>query len=234
MKEWWQVLLVGGWMVIIAIQPWGAVIGAGMAGIGCLLLVGGQIRCRRDIREKRQEQTRRFLGLWSRQRHDWMNHIQILLAYTSLNQMDRVSTHLQTLAAELAAEREVTRVKCPSLALFLSTLRVTWLEWKTEVVVSSKLSDLDGLGAERVERVLHQVMNWMTPFASTDGEPEELWIFLDKTAEGVSIRLEGEAQTWTQIPESAWDQLNQRLQEWNARLTPEEQGLIVILPAEEK
>ncbi|MDR6226403.1 Spo0B domain-containing protein [Desmospora profundinema] len=237
MRDWWQAWPMAAWMLLMALQPWGPFVGLALAVFGCFLLVWcwkHREGSRQAKQEKQEKQAQRFLTLWSRQRHDWLNHIQVLMAYTALKQTGRVSDHLQTLASELAAEREAARVKCPSLALFLSTLRVEWMEWKTEVIVSPNLSDLAGPEAVRVEQVLRHVMDWLTGLARTVGDPGELWIYLEKDEDkGVSVRLEGESESWPAITESDWFRLRHTMDPWNVQVEPEERGMTVHVPCKD-
>ncbi|PTM58282.1 Spo0B domain-containing protein [Desmospora activa] len=231
MGKWLYALPIAGWLVVMAVQPWGRNAGLIMALIGWLLLIWCWHRYHVIGQAEKEKQIDRFLRLWSNQRHDWLNHIQVISAYASLEQTEKITAHLQILTSELATEREGAVVKDPSLALFLSTLRMEWIEWKTEVTVSSEVATLGGPAARLVENTLRHMMDWITALAPADGEPGELWIQLEQEGnKGILIRLEGEPETWPTLTESDWSRLRNTITLKKAQLQPQAHGVTVYLP----
>ncbi len=67
-------------------------------GVGWLLVAAGWMRTwmRRLEKQDRERSVREQLELLSWQRHDWLNHLQVLMGFTSLNKPERMSSIART------------------------------------------------------------------------------------------------------------------------------------------
>ncbi|SDC19854.1 Sensor_kinase_SpoOB-type, alpha-helical domain [Melghirimyces thermohalophilus] len=199
---------VAAGILLIAVQPWGWKVGI---PIGVLLWMG-IIRWLRRLSEdwiehNRVETARHQLTQLRRQRHDWMNHIQVLLGYASLNKTDRITIYLRQLTEQLEMERKLAQVKHPLLALSLVTIQRRHPEWRWTLELDS-VDQLPEQRADQIRKVLEEVAGWLNPWASQ--EVPDLYCRLSGQEDGVQIFFHPEWDAET-VPASEWCALREQI-----------------------
>ncbi|GAA4705216.1 Spo0B domain-containing protein [Brevibacillus fulvus] len=66
-------------------------------------------------------QTDLLLTLLNRQRHDWMNHLQVLLGYLKLGRPEQGEEYLKRVTELLNHESSLSRINCSALSVFFQT-----------------------------------------------------------------------------------------------------------------
>lgn len=159
------------------------------------------------IEHNRVETARHQLTQLRRQRHDWMNHIQVLLGYASLNKTDRITIYLRQLTEQLEMERKLAQVKHPLLALSLVTIQRRHPEWRWTLELES-VDQLPEQRADQIRKVLEEVAGWLNPWASQ--EVPDLYCRLSGQEDGVQIFFHPEWDAET-VPASEWCALREQI-----------------------
>lgn len=177
-------------------------------GVGWLLVAAGWMRTwmRRLEKQDRERSVREQLELLSWQRHDWLNHLQVLMGFTSLNKPERMSSYLQ----ELVHRLEITsQVEPPQLALRLALLRRDHPEWQWVLEVEEGLGPLKEKAADQIGWILEATAVWLKPFAEEQGEVRELYLQLSQNPEGWLLRFRPEGEE--KYPTGEWQQLREKI-----------------------
>ncbi len=97
--------------------------------------------------------------LLSHQRHDWMNDVQVLLGYLTLQKYDRMKSYLQEQIQKANQERLVTELRYAPLAITLITLSNRYMQWRVNV----KVEDIFHYTVQEERNVL-QIIEHLLPW----------------------------------------------------------------------
>jgi len=104
----------------------------------------------RDERRLFTQQTDQLLAILNRQRHDWLNHVQVLLGYLHLNRTEQGAAHLKRIAELAMQESMVARLNSSLLSVFFLTFNALNKEMLLEVEVCNQV-DLTQLALNEQE-----------------------------------------------------------------------------------
>ncbi|MFD2369863.1 Spo0B C-terminal domain-containing protein [Brevibacillus sp. GCM10020057] len=96
------------------------------------------------------QQTDQLLAVLNRQRHDWLNHVQVLLGYLHLNRTEQGEAHLRRIAEMAMQEAMVARLNSSLLSVFFLTFNALNKEMFLEVEVCNQV-DLTQLSLNEQE-----------------------------------------------------------------------------------
>ena len=198
-------------MLLLSVHPWDWRVGLA-TGLGLSVVAAWWVRdwLRQLEKQHRKRSAREQLELLSRQRHDWMNHLQVLMGFTTLNKPERIAPYLQELVNRLEIERVSSRLEPPDLALRLALLNRDHPEWHWVVEIGEEMGQLPENVADRIGRILEQTATWLKPFAGEQGEVKDLYFQLSGDQEGflMKFRPEGEEKKYST---GEWQQLRERI-----------------------
>ncbi len=159
-------------IIFLSIQPWGWQIGLPIGFFGLGWLVYGLLSFSYHLhKEVRKQEAREKLALLSRKRHDWMNHVQVLMAYETVKRTEQIQPYLHRLVHQAAAERQLGEVKYPLLALALVQLPSQYPEWQWSVMSDDSFL-LSEEEEEQVADLIQVVTHQLTSIPPPEGEPE--------------------------------------------------------------
>src|SRR4051794_29440618 len=95
-------------LVLWLVQPWGWY-GSLLFLILVLLLFGLGLWRIHTLLERNFSQG--FKDWLSRQRHDWMNHLQVMMGYVSLKKTDQLKQYLTRLSQRMIHERNLAELR---------------------------------------------------------------------------------------------------------------------------
>jgi stage 0 sporulation protein B (sporulation initiation phosphotransferase) len=102
-----------------------------------------------DVKQKLiTQQADLLLTVLNRQRHDWLNHFQVLLGYLKLGRPEAGEEYLKRVTEEAHRESVIARINCPLLSVFFLTFNALHDEISLEVEVFNEV-DLSLLSMER-------------------------------------------------------------------------------------
>ncbi|WP_438434364.1 Spo0B domain-containing protein [Gorillibacterium sp. sgz500922] len=89
------------------------------------LLTAGAVwwHARRSAAEERTRQDDRLLRVLSVYRHDWMNHIQVLMGYIRLNKVERLTDYMDKISGKVFEESYLSRMGVSELAVYYYEFR---------------------------------------------------------------------------------------------------------------
>jgi stage 0 sporulation protein B (sporulation initiation phosphotransferase) len=94
------------------------------------------------------QQVDLLLDLLNQQRHDWLNHFQVLLGYLRLGKTLEGEAYLRQVTEAIQQESRIARLNCPRLSVFFLTFNVLQQDLRLQVNADCQL-DLSRLTIER-------------------------------------------------------------------------------------
>ncbi|MGD8188832.1 Spo0B domain-containing protein [Brevibacillus ginsengisoli] len=138
------------------------------------------------------EEADMLLTILNQQRHDWLNHFQVLLGYLKLGRPEEGETYL-TRVTELARQESLlTRINCPPLSSFFLTFHALHNDLCLEVEL---YNDIDLSKVQKDQLSLFQfiyqlIMLVKNSFPKGSMETNSLLVTLESLPEAIQIQLE--------------------------------------------
>ncbi|MFC4078371.1 Spo0B domain-containing protein [Salinithrix halophila] len=210
-------------ILLMAVQPWGWAVGIPLG----IFTVLGVLRFlhRERMREERfwrMKNAQTSLELMSRQRHDWLNHVQVIMGYLGMKRQERILPYLRELTDRAREEREAARVGYPPLALALSTLNQRIPEWRWFVETGEEMKEIDPEWGDRLCEALDRTTAWLRKQGRGMEEPEEVWLRVEKTDSDWQITIHPDFPPELKVEPSEWTNLRDTIRERGGALEREE------------
>jgi hypothetical protein len=102
----------------------------------------------------------KLLEIIQLQRHDFLNHLQVISGFQQLNKPDRIQEYIKQVTVEIAEMSKTTRFKIPEVtaALLAGFYEASKYEFKIDLTVNSTLGECEVPGPV-VGGVLESVLN---------------------------------------------------------------------------
>lgn len=126
-----------------------------------LFAVGLFFLCRHFDQQCQVKEAERIRNLMKNMRHDWMNHIQVIMGYQLLKQHDKVDRYLQKLTKKSLAERAISELHYPPLATALLTIPYDYAQWNWQFKQDDSISSLSVQKQRTLTQILHYVLPWL-------------------------------------------------------------------------
>jgi hypothetical protein len=87
----------------------------------------------------------KLLDIIQLQRHDFLNHLQVISGFQQLNKPDRIQEYIKQVTAEVAEMSKTTRFKMPEVTavMLAGFYEASKYEFKIELMVNSTLGDCE-------------------------------------------------------------------------------------------
>lgn len=109
-----------------------------------------------DVQAAIEREQRQFLESLRLQRHDWLNHFQVILGYMKLQRYDVCEEYIKKVTEQTNNESRIASLGNQSLVSFLLTYNALHKEMKLEVLVP-ELINLSPLGKDENQRLYELV-----------------------------------------------------------------------------
>lgn len=213
-------ILIG---IIWMFQPFGMI--GNIICFICLSVVlwGGIYFYRQRIKKQALlKESDQIKWILSRQRHDWMNHIQVLMGYQTLGKSEKLTPYLQKLVEGLIQERNISEISYAPLAVYLLTLPHRFQNGNVEVIVPNGFQ----LPTHQDERRLLNILKVLFSWLEKQGGVESDWSFIElkfALVESqlylfITIKNEEKDPLVLKIPPHEWEQLRNAMNKWNSDL----------------
>ncbi|SDW26676.1 Sensor_kinase_SpoOB-type, alpha-helical domain [Marininema mesophilum] len=213
-------------ILVMAIQPWGWKLGLPLGVITLTLYLHS---LRQTQKKERIESAQGSLHLLSRYRHDWLNHVQVIMGYLSMKRQEKILPFLRELTDVARQEREAATVGYPPLALSLSTLNQRVPEWRWIVEVSEELKTIQPKWGESLYQGLEQVVQWLHVQGKTLLEPEEVWLRVEKEQSTWIITVQPDFPSELEVASSEWTTLRDTIRKQGGTLVEQaEEGVFIM------
>lgn len=123
----------------------------------CLLYLYRCVQQRCQVKEAERIRT-----MMKSLRHDWMNHVQVIMGYQLLKQYDKVDQYLQKLTKKSLDERMISELTYPPLAAALLTLPYDYAQWNWKIRLNDSLTSLTIRQQRKLFQILHHLLPWIT------------------------------------------------------------------------
>ncbi len=202
-------------MIIVPFQPWGQMGFVTLSYSSVLFLFGGcwqayksqhsqssslQVTETKELDSSLiEEEQQKFIESLRHQRHDWLNHFQVLLGYMKLQRYDLGEEYITRVTESTNNDSRIAGLGMPSLVVYLQTYNAMHKDMNLEVEVP-ELIDLRKIPIQQ-QKVIYQLMTgiidaYRIHSLDNEGLPNTLVILLQKLEETlyVSIEYEGYLQ----------------------------------------
>lgn len=145
-----------------------------------------------DERRLFTQQTDQLLDLLNRQRHDWLNHVQVLLGYLHLNRTEQGVSHLKRIAQMAMQESMVARLNSSLLSVFFLTFNALNKDMLLEVDVCNHV-DLTriALDEKQLFQLVSEILCTANDHVDQSGyEPASMQVTLTTGESGVHFRFD--------------------------------------------
>jgi hypothetical protein len=222
------IVILIGWVL----QPFGFV-GAVFFFFAAMIGLWGGIYFshRKRTQEQLISEAERIRWILSRRRHDWMNHIQVLMGYQALNKQERIIPYLQKLVQEAANERMISEIRHPPLAVALLTLGDRYRQWEIDVKIGHSFQLPKPKDDERLLRIVEEVFPWLERQARNHPDWTHLQLGLCREEQYALLTIEMFSDDSSLIaldfPPHEWGELRNHISKWNGECTflPENKGI---------
>lgn len=146
----------------------------------------------KDERKLFIEQTDQLLTVLNQQRHDWLNHFQVLLGYLRLGRPEQGEEYLKRVAALASQESSIAQINCSPLSIFFLTFNALHKDLLLEVEVSNQV-DLSLAAMERTDMfqfVTDVVFTVKENVVKDPFEMANILISLADTENGIQLRFD--------------------------------------------
>jgi len=146
----------------------------------------------RDERKLLTEQAELWLQVLNRQRHDWLNHVQVLWGYLRLGRPEEGEQYLKRLTELALQESMIARINCPLLSVYFLTFNAIHQDLQLEVEVCNAV-DLSALAidtAELFQIVSGLVSSLQTHLVHEEFETASLLVSLTSDSQGIHFRFD--------------------------------------------
>lgn len=135
-----------------------------------------------------------LLTILNQQRHDWLNHFQVLLGYLRLGRPEEGEAYLQRVTEQTHQESHIARIQCPPLSVFFLTFHALHSDLRLEVEIYNDV-DLSTLQIPQMDlyHFITQVIYTMKKYIPTDdAELPNLLVSLESKEGGVHFHFDME------------------------------------------
>ena len=143
------------------------------------------------------EERHRFLESLSLQRHDWLNHVQVIMGYLKLKRYDLCEDYMLKITEMTNNESRIAALGHDELVSFLLTYPALHKEMKLEFQVP-KLINLNGFGHDEKQRFCYLVRGIIETYREfslpNEGLPNSLVIELQALDHALFLAVEYEGR----------------------------------------
>lgn len=116
----------------------------------------------------------------SHQRHDWLNHLQILSSYLKLGRYEALDHYIENLSHDMVRESHVAQLGYPPLVVYLLSYNALHPELKLEVELPVPMKLVSSSLAEKTHKWIEEIMEGYRSHAGTEGEANHLLLSIEK------------------------------------------------------
>lgn len=141
------------------------------------------------------EEQRKFLTYLSHQRHDWLNHFQVLLGYLKLQRYDLCEEYINRVTEQTNNDSRIASIGIHPLIAYLLTYNSLHNDMKLEVEVPQivSLKDVPKEVQERVYRlIVGMIEGYRQHSLPNEGMPNVLMLLIKKLEKSLYISFEYE------------------------------------------
>lgn len=170
------------------------------------------------LREKhRLQEAQKLKRVLARQRHDWMNHVQVLQGYLALNKGEEAKKYLQKMIYRSMRDRRVSDLTYPPLSVFLLTLEQKFSQWRVYISLGEPI-EMSTKEQRHLLVVLEIFFHWLASVSRKHPEWTDLYLQIVTDDTGITtivkrITEEGKLANFA-FSDHEWSECLQSLEPW--------------------
>lgn len=134
-------------------------------------------------------QADKLKKILSRIRHDWANHIQMMLFFLQMKKEEEHRKYLKKLAEDVNKEKHIGVFQSPLLATFLLTIGIEHTNWKWHVDISKDIR-VSLPEEEDLLRMIKSVADWLDQVGQGKYDWAQVQLTLSEEEQIVYVTLE--------------------------------------------
>ena len=95
------------------------------------------------LEKKLEKNNDHIISLLRNYRHDWLNHMQVILGYVSLKKLDNISGYINHVHQEAVQHTLISKLQGKNLAVFLYMLPLQYPKIQVQLELSEELTYID-------------------------------------------------------------------------------------------
>jgi len=122
------------------------------------------------------ECSQKMVNLLRLYRHDWLNHLQILLGYASLKKVEKIAEYINNIFQESKQQSLISSFRSPDLAAFLLMLPMEYPNLSVQLDVAEHVVKQEGLYVEWVLKKLKCFLNLFHQSANEQKDYHQIFL----------------------------------------------------------
>ncbi|MFC7440845.1 Spo0B domain-containing protein [Laceyella putida] len=202
------ILIMIGWLI----QPFGK-LGELIFFLATLvtLLCSGYFSYINFKKQTCLKEAERIKQLLSHERHDALNHIQVMMGYMMLKKTDRIKTYLEQWVERAGQERLLSEFRFAPLAVALLTLKYRFKHWDLQVKMDEAMKMISQEDEQRLLYSMNALLGWLEKKLADEKSYLKVTLTLKQEADimvmaidvladqGEPVTLFGSAQDWRKL-----------------------------------
>lgn len=154
-----------------------------------------------------------ILKMVNLRRHDWLNHIQVLLGQHSMQNYEEIRAYLNQLVDQLQNENHIARLGNSNFSLDLLTYPVRYPEIQFEVVIPEVIQLHEYGITDEVIGLIRNFLNCFGEFLSPESaESPSLLLTMGKIKDQVLVTLDFVGHLRWELMEESWNKIKTNLE----------------------
>lgn len=202
-------------------EPGGKIGAVLLVCVGIVLLIAVIVRQQNQQNRCQRDETDALITCMNEKRHDWLNHLQVIMGYLSINRYDRLRPYLKQLMAEIKAESDICHIGYNPLSRYLLTHKMLRKDMLLDVhIVRGLRINNERQGArlletiQEVERFLHRTCKPLSK------EPLKIEITIVPHDHDIMmyVDLPDQPQQNRELMHADWSSLCEKVSSWDGEV----------------
>ncbi|SHE47608.1 Sensor_kinase_SpoOB-type, alpha-helical domain [Seinonella peptonophila] len=182
-----------------------------------LLIISIVYMTRRVREQNRVREAKKIKHVLTRMRHDWMNHVQVLMGFLMLEKPAEMKRYLQKLIHRAMRDRRIADITYAPLSTLVLLLEHRYSMWRFYISLRDPFQ-VSAKDQKDLYFVLQIFFTWLQEQAKNQPEWTDLYLEFSSSEHGIDtvikrITEEGKLAAFTFMPE-AWKELEHSLEPW--------------------
>ncbi|WP_339059908.1 Spo0B domain-containing protein [Tepidibacillus marianensis] len=154
-----------------------------------------QVEMLHDVhREKlKQEFNEKVISLLRNYRHDWLNHMQVILGYVSLRKSDKIAGYITQVHEEARQHTLISKLGPIDLVVFLYMVPVEYPRINLQLELSENLTtvDFEKIGADLLQ-LLKRIFDYLESYSLDEHQIHALILSMNRLEKQLVVNIEYE------------------------------------------
>lgn len=210
-----------GCFVASLFEPWGKQSAVLLVSLGIVLLIAAVTVQRKRYSQDKHDDTDDMIACMNIKRHDWLNHIQVMKGYLSLNKHDRLQSYLNHVLNEVEQESCICHLGYTPLSRYLLTHNMLAKDILLDIHIMHGLKVENDRQGERLLNTIKEVEHFLHHTCGTLlGEPLKIGITLAPHEKDIMLYVDLPEQPLLsdELRQADWTAFSKKVSSWNGEV----------------